>query len=213
MKMPNDVRKALDDQGMCVLHSCRLEDAETIASGLGEIVSKTDVIIRHQDRDGPLVTSDRAMDIHTDHPDVKYVFLHCLQNSSEGGFSLLSDFNKFSHRLTQEDKEVLKNVFLFEHDVFGTGNSTSPLLRIDEMGRIKIYFSFWHVDSDDRNKESVKEFYRLAKKHIYSFRLSKGDVLIIDNQRVMHGRTAIGGDKRRHIKRFWIAAHALSTNP
>ena len=198
------ILSTLESRGMCILHSLTLEDAETIASNLGEIVNQTDVTVRHRKERGPLVTSDKALDIHTDHHDVKYVLWHCLRNSSHGGYSLFSDADKFIHALTPEDIEALSNVHLYEHDVFNSGNSTSPMLSIGEDGKLRIYFSFWHVSPDDKNNRAVKLFCQLAKQNTWRQKLLKNDILIVDNHRMLHGRTAIAGDKRRHLKRFWI---------
>src|SRR5690606_10786096 len=39
-------------------------------------------------------------------------------------------------------------------------------------------------------------------------RLAPGDVLAIDNRRVLHGRTAIAGMTDRHLVRRWLATDA-----
>jgi alpha-ketoglutarate-dependent taurine dioxygenase len=38
--------------------------------------------------------------------------------------------------------------------------------------------------------------------------LQKDDALIIDNRRILHGRTAITGSKDRFLKRYWIEKKA-----
>ena len=193
----------LDDRGVCILHGRKPEDARAIAGRLGEVVTQTDVTIKHQGR-GPLVTSDKALGLHTDHHAVKFVLWHCIRQSSQGGYSLLSDFDEFSHALPPNHIETLKGTLLYEHDVFSSGNTACPLLRTDEDGKLKVYFSFWHVSGDDKDNEAVRLFHSLAKQYTWKYRLSAGDILIIDNQRMLHGRTDITGDKERLLKRFWI---------
>lgn len=197
------IREQITAHGLCILHDCKPDDALVIAGKLGEVVGQTDVTVNHS-KGGPLVTSDRALGIHTDHHDVKFILWLCQRQSSQGGYSLLSDFETFSQDLNPGQIDVLKNVLLFEHDVFSSGDTVCPLLRSDEDGLLKIYFSYWHVSEDDKNNEAVHKFHALAKQHTWKYRLTEGDILIVNNQRVLHGRTAIIGDKSRLLKRYWI---------
>jgi 3-phosphoglycerate kinase len=83
---------------------------------------------------------------------------------------------------------------------------TSYIVRIEE-GKIKIFYAPWllpkNLAGEENNAiESLQQCIHASKKT--SIRLNPGDVVIIDNRRVLHGRAAISEHTTRHLKRAWI---------
>ncbi len=96
------------------------------------------------------------------------------------------------------------NIRLFEHRVFPDDPENCQLLRYE--GDIPlIYYSFWLADDKQKQSQAFKLFSKLvsAAEEI-KLQLQPKDLLIIDNRRTLHGRSAIKGDKNRFMKRYWI---------
>lgn len=62
----------LESKGFFYQESLQLGEAVDIASGLGDIAAETDIKVKHHGK-GPLVTSAKALDLHTDHHAVRYI--------------------------------------------------------------------------------------------------------------------------------------------
>jgi len=54
------------------------------------------------------------------------------------------------------------------------------------------------------NIEFVSNFAKQLQRQSMEFLLEKDDVLVIDNKRMLHGRTVIGDPPIRTLKRYWI---------
>lgn len=73
--------------------------------------------------------------------------------------------------------------------------------------KLKIYYSFWLLNKlhNTEQKEALSAFQeQLSLAHKVKFKLQQNDILVIDNGRILHGRTAIVDDSRRFLKRYWI---------
>ena len=99
---------------------------------------------------------------------------------------------------------TVEAIELFEHKVFEDDRSSIPLVTKDGMD-IKFYYSFWLVRDEDRSNPALIAFQdNLRNMPYHTVSLGENDVLVVDNHRVLHGRTAIEGSKDRHLKRYWI---------
>jgi len=50
---------------------------------------------------------------------------------------------------------------------------------------------------------------KIQEKVVYSHEWRKGDLIIFDNDRFLHGRMSDGIDKIRHLYRIWISFNYL----
>lgn len=195
-------KKELDIHGFKYLQNQSAKDVNLLCNSLGKILLETDVKIDLTTK--ALVTSDKELDMHTDHSKAKYIVWYCLKQTSIGGHSLLLDTKKVLQKLSTIEKQELEKIQLFEHKIFKNDLANYPMLSKTN-GKTKMYYSFWFINPKNKcNKVFLKFKYIVDEMKKIEIRLNKNDILVIDNDRMFHGRTKILGDKNRHLKRFWI---------
>jgi len=145
---------------------------------------------------------------HTDNPYRKPVpniqLLHCIENEVKGGFSTLVDGFSVAENLKKEFPEFFK--ILTEVKVkfrFADKNvvleNYGELIELDQNKRVKqVRFStrldFVPALEKDRldlyykARNKISEIYN-SDKFLIKFKLNPGDLLMMDNYRLLHGRT------------------------
>ena len=200
----HDISAVLLDKGFIFLSQQSEKEVAGILESLGEVIHVTDVKINPQSR--ALVTSPKALDFHTDHHKARWVLLHCLEQTDVGGESIIVDAARVYNKLGDDNRRALTEIILFEHDVFGSGKDSHPLVE-KENGTLRFYYSFWMADDNmPAHQKSAFMAFReaVAEEESVKLKLQKGDVLVVDNHRMLHGRCAIKGSQDRFLKRFWI---------
>ena len=196
------MRKELRQKGFVHLSNQTEKQLQEILSSLGELIMETDVVVKKESKG--LVTTDLAVDFHTDYYNAKYILWYCHKQTDNGGDSLLIDAENLYSQLSFEEQENLKKVQLFEHKIFPDDHSSHPFVLID--GNNNKHFHCSLMDDLDKNNPSFIAFQILVKKTIpVRINLKEKDILIIDNHRMFHGRTAIVGSKDRFLKRYWLS--------
>ena len=194
----------LSKKGVLTLQQQSEKEVACILEHLGKVIYVTDVKINPKSK--ALVTSSKALDFHTDHHNAKWILWHCLKQTDIGGESMLIDAIQAYQKLGDDDKKTLSQIMLFEHNIFEDDKNSCPLVQ-EEHGTLKFYYSFWMVDKNmpESQKNALMNFRAIiAKETPVKLKLEKGDVLIIDNHRILHGRCEIKGHQNRFLKRFWI---------
>lgn len=197
------VLEPLYNQGWVHIEKCSPKDLDDILIRLGEVIFVTDVKVNPNGKG--LVTSNKGLDLHTDHHKAKYILWHCIEQTSEGGESLLLDALAPYNSLPAEIQQQLFHVRLHEHKVFPDDEESYPLVEIDKQGKPAFYYSFWLVNKMDIENPALKAFQQALKESpAITLKLEPGDILAIDNRRILHGRSAITGSTNRLLKRYWI---------
>ncbi|CAL4102201.1 unnamed protein product, partial [Meganyctiphanes norvegica] len=150
--------------------------------------------------------------LHTDQPYYEYppgvVFLHCVsQHKGPGGDSILSDGIKAAELLRKNYPEyfnTLASTDLYLRDRgfvtydFDKINKNKTIV-LDGNGEVRmLFYSGTSRDSlMDLEPKQVIKFYKAMKQFYQYFqdcritmKMESGDMLVIDNSRVLHGRTA-----------------------
>lgn len=198
------IRRELAEKGYAYLRNQDESQARALAESLGRVIMITDVMVKEGSQ--ALVTSARSLDFHTDHNKAKYILWFCVKQTDLGGETLLADTWKILRRMSQQSKEDLSRIHLYEHKVFDDDPDSLPLLRFNDNNRPIIYYSFWLVKNKTAHRKALLEFRSLIEKtEPTRLRLQDNDILIIDNHRILHARTAILGSKNRLLRRYWIA--------
>ncbi|USE39516.1 TauD/TfdA family dioxygenase [Endozoicomonas sp. SCSIO W0465] len=198
-----DALNGLQENGYCIIRGSTIQELQKFASDLGQIVYTTEVQVNINSR--ALVTSDRELKLHTDHHAVNYIAWYCHKQSTAGGESVLLDTNLILPKLSNHDVQALRGIHAYEHKVFDDDAEQHPILSKSESNDLEVYYSYWLMDDKDRvniHFQKLKELIEESKP--LKFRLEANDVLILNNKRVLHGRTEIQGDKDRHLTRYWI---------
>jgi len=142
--------------------------------------------------------------------------LHCLELDCTGGESMLVDGFKVAERLTLEAPdyyELLSRVEIPYRYVDATRHyeTKNRVLRHDGARLVQVQYNcydrgpFLPECSCDHFYRALACFHRLASDPdlTWEFQLREGDALIFDNWRLLHGRRAFQGRKRR-LASFYI---------
>ena len=199
----------LSQDGYVFIKGSGQKELHFILEKLGHIIYTTDVKVDLSSRS--LVTSAKALDYHTDHPRADYIAWLCIEQSRYGGETILADAEVAYRRLTQQEREVLAGIFLFEHKVFSGDKDSHPLVTIRD-GNINFYYSYWLVEKSlSLEKKSALDKFKtyVSESKVAEIKLQRDDVLIVNNRKILHGRRSIG-DKKRFLKRYWIGTELYS---
>ncbi|MBD1135602.1 TauD/TfdA family dioxygenase [Pelagibacterales bacterium SAG-MED47] len=151
---------------------------------------------------------------HTDNPYRNPVpciqILHCIENGVKGGSSTLVDGFTVSEKLKREFPKYYKILsevkvrfkFIDQSVVL---EDWAEMIKLDEEGKFKqVRFSprLDFVPFMEKKKlalyysarKKISEFYNSDKQRI-QFKLSPGDLLMMDNYRLLHGRTTYNPDE------------------
>ena len=190
----------LDEFGFSHIPNQTEELLKQILNQLGNVINETDVIANSESKS--LVTSDKFLDFHTDNHLAKYIVWHCKQPAKESGYSILCDAETVFIKLSEQEKEELSKIHVYEHKMYPENKNSNPIVR-KISGKRKFYYSFWLAREKYRKLDVFKKWRELIQNSNYTkLRLEKDDILIINNHRIFHGRTEIIGE--RFLKRYWL---------
>tara|TARA_B100000579_G_scaffold134512_1_gene108886 strand:+ start:4658 stop:5764 length:1107 start_codon:yes stop_codon:yes gene_type:complete len=161
---------------------------------------------------------------HTDNPYRKPIpgiqLLHCIKNDSEGGRSTLTDGFAVAEYLRKKYPSYFKLLssvkirFIYQSDNTYLEN-WGETIEIDRKGFIKIIRLSPRLDYVPvLKKEKLNQFYNArsffiklcnSKKFNIEFKLSPGDIMVMDNYRTLHGRTSYNMNiGERHLQGCYI---------
>lgn len=200
-----EMRKQLETRGFAHVTHDLLTLPRTLLD-LGHVIDVTEVT-PDDEEGGHLVTSKEELELHTDHFGAEYIVWECVEQAFEGGVSLLADARLAYEALSPEHQAALEDVPLTEHRMFEGDPSARPLVTQGPDGP-RFYYSLWLLNPHHRDHPAIVAF-REALRQVptHRIRLQPGELLIVDNRRVLHGRAAFQGN--RHIRRFWLASEKL----
>jgi gamma-butyrobetaine hydroxylase len=166
-----------------------------------------------------LAFSAQGLGNHTDNPYRDPVpqiqVLHCLEAASEGGESVVVDGFAAADRLHREDPEAFRILtatpvpFRYVEPGVVDLSHEAPLITLDLRGNvIAVLYNNRSIAPLDLDPEEIPAFYAAYRRFgrllhdpalTVGFRLRPGDLFIVDNRRVLHGRRGFGSG-RRHLQ-------------
>ncbi|HKX09164.1 MAG TPA: TauD/TfdA family dioxygenase [Stellaceae bacterium] len=169
-----------------------------------------------------------ALGNHTDNPYRDPVpqlqLLHCLEGAGEGGESIVVDGFAAAERLRREapaDFDLLtRTTVSFRYVEPGSVDLRhgAPLIELDVGGDLRtVRYNSRSIGPVDLEPDAVPSFYAAHRRFgrllhdptmTVGFRLGPGDLFIVDNRRVLHGRRGFGGG-RRHLQGTYADADSL----
>lgn len=175
--------------------------------------------------------TNAALPLHTDCSGYSWppnvMVFHCLKNEVAGGASQYVDGAKVVEQLRAEDPEALR--LLMEHDVeFRLWSekadtlSKRPPITLDDDGNLAILrYANWTVQPlrtvpFDLVPAWYDAWRALARRvndpaNRVSYRCEPGEILLINNHRVLHGRDAFDdGEGMRHFQQVYMELDDLS---
>ncbi|ALM52446.1 TauD/TfdA family dioxygenase [Halomonas huangheensis] len=171
-----------------------------------------------------LTMTQRGLEPHTDNPYRDpipgFIWLHCLTNAADGGDSTLVDGFEAARRLRVEDPQAfdcltrVRPDFRYHDD--GTRlDSSGPLIETDGNNKVvRVRYNNRTERVAALPSEQLRDYYA-ARQSFYrlitsdeltlKLKLNPGQMLIMDNYRLLHGRTSFqlsGGV--RHLRQGYV---------
>lgn len=143
----------------------------------------------------------------------KLVILQMVQKPESGGASVLVDGKRMLEDAIHQDPEIIKQL-MKPHFIFCRDDQQSQLSPLFAPISPDSWSIRWRSDfavaALETATEAFKYFYEnyvKNPKYLTRFYLEVGEMVIIDNLRVLHGREAFleSQDKPRFLRRIWIA--------
>jgi [2-(trimethylamino)ethyl]phosphonate dioxygenase len=169
-----------------------------------------------------------SLPVHTDQPYRDPVpgfrLLHCIANTGQGGDSILVDGMAAAEHLRVADAEAFATLceipvwFRFQNAAVDFSVERT-MLEMDPHGQFRaICYNDRHIAPLPLRVPQLKKFYpayrRLAAvlsepARQVVFQLHPGDLVFIDNTRILHGHTAPSGDGPHHLQICYLDADVL----
>ena len=180
--------------------------------------------VESKPRTGHLAYTPVGLAAHTDNPYRDPVLgiqlLHCLQASPTGGESIFVDGFRVAEELRETDRdafEVLARVpRQFEYREEGTDlRHETTLIHVNLAGEVVgVRYNDRAASTLSVPEEYVEPFYNAYRKFVsllrdplfeLRFKLEAGDLIIFDNERLLHGRTGFNPDDgARHLQGCYV---------
>ncbi len=178
-----------------------------------------------------LSMTGRALEPHVDNPyrlpGPGYIFLHCLENSVEGGDSFLIDGFRVAENIKKRDADAFNTltdtVVCFQYtDDDAILEHYGPLIELDPTGNLhRVRFHNRADQVPAYSPENLSAYYRaryIMAEEVWSevntlrFRLEPGNALIVDNYRLFHGRTEVQlTTGNRHLRQCYMDRDMMSS--
>ena len=160
-----------------------------------------------------------ALSPHTDtpyrDPEPTIQLLHCLVSSGVGGDTVLVDGFKAAEELRLRHPEMFEELLMWPVRFSWGDDATqlsaeAPMIRVDAHGNVdRVRYQNSSMDPMRIPHERMKAFYRAYRTfseliaspsfQVY-LNMQPGDLIIFDNRRVLHGRTAYTKPGERHLQ-------------
>lgn len=190
-------------------HGPNLRDPTREGEAVGVIKSLPRPIA---DMSGKTMLSTMATDhhMHTDEAfyatPSRYVLLHCWRpDPAGGGVTLLAPAGDVLARLTPAERADCARLRYRWRGV------ESPILAaMPDGAMLRVRFNVREADCLERPREAgdalAERFAHTAEEAATALAMEPGDCLVLDNWRVLHGRTAFAPDSPRLLKRVGVEA-------
>ncbi|MEL6745233.1 MAG: TauD/TfdA family dioxygenase, partial [Pseudomonadota bacterium] len=142
----------------------------------------------------------------------RYILTHCVQPDPDGGgVTLLSDVKQAITLLSDKDREALSDtVFSFRYPPGCEEGESASFAVIDDSsdsGTPRLRFRLDRTNCPTSHQKPLENLADALAKCSFQLKLFAGDLLILDNTRMAHGRTALStsGGTHRHLRRAYAA--------
>jgi gamma-butyrobetaine dioxygenase len=178
-----------------------------------------------------LSMTGRALEPHVDNPyrlpGPGYIFLHCLESSAEGGESLIVDGFHVARMVEARNRSAFETlattpVGFHYADCDAILDHAGPLIELGpdgELHRVRFHNRAEQVPAYSLERlASYYEARRIMAEEVWSqantlrFTLRPGDVYVVDNYRLLHGRTEIQlATGNRHMRQCYMDRDMISS--
>ncbi len=184
-----------------------------ISDLLGKVIHKDQIKIRSEG----LFAAYRPEEVfpHTDTSDAHVMGWWCLNQDLVDGSSVLIDSKNVLEKFSSDEIQVLKSLKpRYCSDIDKTKDNFTKFdevsLVYERWGQLKINYAPW-LEFElkiEEHKRIMTKFYNelelVTKKEKIEIRLNPGEMLFIDNGRLLHSRRALPQHSKRCLNRTWI---------
>ena len=207
----NDSLKAeISQRGFIHIKWGEYQNTQSLLAQFGDVILQTE--IRENPKSTRLLATNKPMGYHTDHHSAKYIAWFCNSQSSKGGASLLIDTVEVFNLMSSNALSQLQDVHVRTHQVFYSDKLSLPLLAYDKSVPA-VYYAKWLVNnpSDPKSHKALSQFENLLEgTEPIKVVLSEGDILVIDNHRMLHGREGFPENSNRWLTRYWLKQSTIN---
>ncbi len=200
------IEAEISGKGYAIIRYPDSTNKEAILATLGDVIQTTE--IRENPKSTRLLASNQPMDFHTDHNAANFIAWHCNSQSATGGESLLIDTRHILARFSESTLSLLQEINVQTHKVFYDDKLSIPLLLpTDDLAVFAMYYASWLIgpQADIKHTKALEKFQEeLLEAKPIEILLSEGDMLIIDNHRMLHGRAGFPPNSNRWLTRYWL---------
>lgn len=208
----SSIESEISEKGYTIIRYPDSKNTEEILASLGDVIQTTE--IRENPKSTRLLVSSQPMDFHTDHNAAKYIAWHCNSQSAVGGESLLIDTRHILAGYSENTLSLLQEISVKTHKVFYGDKLSIPLLSTTEDEHVfGVYYASWLIgpQASIKHTKALAKFQQdLAQAKPVELLLSEGDILIIDNHRMLHGRAGFPPNSNRWLTRYWLKRSNIS---
>jgi gamma-butyrobetaine dioxygenase len=176
-----------------------------------------------------LAYSDRGLGLHTDNPYREPVpgfqALHVLVAAPDGGESLFADGFALAEHLRQEDPSAFETLartpvpFAYRSRNAAL-NAERPLIQLSCRGEVvAVHYNNRSIQPLPFAAEAAEEYYRAYRRFatllreprfMLRFMMRAGDLVVFDNQRILHGRTGFASARYpRHLQGCYLTRDSV----
>lgn len=148
--------------------------------------------------------------MHSDHPDAEWIAWWCERADPQGTPQLLSDSLAVVGALDDASRRILTQTRVVARYRSRAPARMFPILR-ETSGGWRLFFAPWlepessDVPVQDAWRQLVEAVERSRQSRL-EVRLGAGEILLIDNGRMLHGRPPLDPDSPRCLVRAWLQA-------
>jgi hypothetical protein len=203
----SDVTESVRRIGWCCLGPMSDAEYRTLVGQLGTPWCETAVELRPNVRS--YLCKPEPVPFHTDHPDADWMSWRCEVQDEADGTQLLVDGLDALRACGPRVRDVLTQVHVEVRVRQDTPPARVPIVRVSPQGD-RLFFASWikPMESDPFSLKAFaalrEEIDRRCESHAFEVRLAEGEVLVIDNGRLLHGRKGLASSSKRRLRRFWI---------
>ncbi|MGL4415329.1 TauD/TfdA family dioxygenase [Roseinatronobacter monicus] len=226
--------RALIEDGIAIVTDMEpsTESLPRLAEAIGPITPSAEGLffdVRVEIEPTNLAFTAGPLEMHTDLPGEETApgvqFLHCLENTVEGGLSLFLDGAAVAEALRDEDPEAFDLLsrhyipFFYRHDNWDY-RAHQRVIETDLDGNVTGVTISQHLQDNmdlpqellDRYYPAFLKFIRMMRedRFLMRFRSEAGNCVVFDNHRIVHGREGYVADSgSRHLRGCYTDRGAL----
>ncbi len=201
--MKDLIADSMKEKGFILLKSSNEEDYFNIISSLGETLYQTEV--KMQAGKSNVVYNPQEILFHTDYPKADFVSWFCVNSGNrEAPLELIDTVN--IRKMDADTLETLRGIKVGFKCKIDREIYEAPLI-LDYKFGIGTTYNPWGLQSEmtDEQKSCYDKLLKIfedAERLVID--IDQGDILIIDNRRMLHGRREIAENSPRHLTRVFI---------